>query len=62
MKSGALEVDAYSRDDQTKLGGGKLLTINNEIDQTTGTVQLKAIFDNLDNTLWPNQFVNAHLL
>jgi multidrug efflux system membrane fusion protein len=62
MKSGALEVDAYSRDDQTKLGGGKLLTINNEIDQTTGTVQLKAIFDNPDNTLWPNQFVNAHLL
>lgn len=62
MKSGALEVDAYSRDDQTKLGTGKLLTINNQIDQTTGTVQLKAIFDNPDNTLWPNQFVNAHLL
>ncbi len=62
MKSGPLEVDAYSRDDQTKLATGTLLTINNQIDQTTGTVQLKATFDNLDNTLWPNQFVNAHLL
>ena len=62
MKAGTLEVDAYSRDDQTKLATGKLLTINNQIDQTTGTVQLKAIFDNPDNTLWPNQFVNAHLL
>jgi multidrug efflux system membrane fusion protein len=59
---GSLEVDAYSRDDQTKLATGRLETINNQIDQTTGTVQLKAIFDNPDNTLWPNQFVNAHLL
>jgi len=62
MRQGTLEVDAYSRDDQTKLATGKLLTINNQIDQTTGTVQLKAIFDNVDNELWPNQFVNAHLL
>jgi membrane fusion protein, multidrug efflux system len=62
MKNGTLEVDAYSRDDQTKLATGRLETINNQIDQTTGTVQLKAIFDNPDNTLWPNQFVNAHLL
>ena len=60
--SASLEVDAYSRDDQQKLGTGKLETINNQIDQTTGTVQLKAIFDNPDNALWPNQFVNAHLL
>ncbi|HUI83878.1 MAG TPA: MdtA/MuxA family multidrug efflux RND transporter periplasmic adaptor subunit [Candidatus Binatia bacterium] len=62
MHQGTLEVDAYSRDDQTKLATGKLLTINNQIDQTTGTVQLKAVFDNADNALWPNQFVNAHLL
>ena len=62
MKSGTLEVDAYSRDDQTKLATGRLETINNQIDQTTGTVQLKAVFDNPENTLWPNQFVNAHLL
>lgn len=61
-KGAALEVDAYSRDDQQKLATGTLLTINNQIDQTTGTVQLKATFPNTDNTLWPNQFVNAHLL
>ena len=61
-QGGALEVDAYSRDDQTKLSTGKLETISNQIDPTTGTVQLKAIFDNPDNALWPNQFVNAHLL
>jgi multidrug efflux system membrane fusion protein len=63
MRKGAsLEVDAYSRDDTTKLATGTLLTINNQIDATTGTVQLKATFDNPDNALWPNQFVNAHLL
>ncbi len=42
MKQGALEVDAYSRDDQTKLATGKLLTIDNQIDQTTGTAKLKS--------------------
>ena len=62
MKGTALEVDAYSRDDQTKLATGKLLTIDNQIDQTTGTAKLKAVFDNQDNQLWPNQFVNANLL
>lgn len=62
MRKGTLEVDAYSRDDQTKLATGKLLTIDNEIDPTTGTAKLKAVFDNPENTLWPNQFVNAHLL
>jgi membrane fusion protein, multidrug efflux system len=62
MRSGTLQVDAYSRDDTTKLASGKLLTIDNQIDQTTGTGKLKAMFDNNDNALWPNQFVNAHLL
>ena len=62
QKGASLEVDAYSRDDVTKLATGKLLTINNQIDVSTGTVQLKAVFDNSDNALWPNQFVNAHLL
>ncbi len=62
MRQGPLEVDAYSSDDQTKLSIGKLLTIDNQIDATTGTVKLKAVFDNPDNNLWPNQFVNAHLL
>ena len=62
MRNGTLGVDAYSRDDQTKLTTGKLLTIDNQIDQTTGTGKLKAVFDNRNNELWPNQFVNVHLL
>jgi len=62
MQQGTLEVDAFSRDDQTKLATGKLLTIDNQIDPTTGTAKLKAVFDNKDNQLWPNQFVNADLL
>jgi multidrug efflux system membrane fusion protein len=62
MKKATLEVDAFSRDDQTKLATGKLLTIDNQIDQTTGTAKLKAVFDNKDSQLWPNQFVNANLL
>ncbi len=62
MRKGTLQVDAFSRDDQTKLATGKLLTIDNQIDQTTGTGRLKAVFDNKNNELWPNQFVNVHLL
>ena len=62
MKNSTLAVEAYSRDNQTKLATGKLMTIDNQIDQTTGTAKLKAVFDNKDNQLWPNQFVNANLL
>lgn len=62
MRNGTLEADAYSRDDQTKITTGKLLTIDNQIDPTTGTGKLKAVFDNRNNELWPNQFVNVHLL
>jgi multidrug efflux system membrane fusion protein len=62
MKRGTLEVDAFSRDDQTKLATGKLQTIDNQIDPATGTAKLKAVFDNRDSKLWPNQFVNADLL
>jgi multidrug efflux system membrane fusion protein len=62
MAKGKLAVEAYSRDDQTKLGSGTLLTIDNQIDQSTGTGRLKAVFDNKDNALWPNQFVNVRLL
>ena len=62
MHQGTLIAQAYSRDDQTKLETGKLLTVDNQIDQTTGTVRLKAVFDNKNETLWPNQFVNTHLL
>lgn len=62
MKQGPLSVDVYSRDDQTKLATGKLLTIDNEIDPTTGTGKLKSVFPNKDNMLWPDQFVNIRLL
>lgn len=62
MKQGTLTVDAYDRDDKTKLATGTLLTLDNEIDQTTGTDKLKATFDNKDNSLFPNQFVNIRLL
>jgi multidrug efflux system membrane fusion protein len=62
MKQGTLKVDAYDRDDKTKLATGTLLTIDNQIDQTTGTDRLKATFDNKDGVLFPNQFVNTHLL
>jgi membrane fusion protein, multidrug efflux system len=62
MHQSTLTVEAYSRDDQTKLATGKLLTIDNQIDQTTGTGRLKAMFDNPDDALWPNQFVNVRLL
>jgi len=62
MKQGTLEVDAFNRDDKTKLATGKLLTIDNEIDPTTATAKYKAVFDNKDNQLWPNQFVNVKLL
>src|SRR5215472_15002608 len=62
MRQGDLPVEAWSRDDQTKLATGTLLTIDNQIDQTTGTARLKAVFPNPDNALWPNQFVNARLL
>jgi multidrug efflux system membrane fusion protein len=62
MKTSTLSVEAYSHDNNTKLATGKLQTIDNQIDQTTGTAKLKAVFDNKDNQLWPNQFVNANLL
>jgi len=57
-----LQVDAYDRDLKRKLSQGYLLTLDNQIDQTTGTLKLRAIFDNKDDALFPNQFVNARLL
>ena len=59
---GPLEVDAYDRTNSAKLAEGKLLTLDNQIDTTTGTVKLRAIFDNADGALFPNQFVNIQLL
>lgn len=59
---GALEVDAFDRTNSAKLAQGKLLTLDNQIDTTTGTVKLRALFDNADGALFPNQFVNVQLL
>lgn len=57
-----LPVEAFDRDNTQKIASGKLLTIDNQIDVTTGTYKLKAIFNNNDSSLFPNQFVNTHLL
>jgi membrane fusion protein, multidrug efflux system len=62
LRQNPLTVEAYNSDDQTRLATGTLLTIDNQIDQTTGTGRLKAMFNNQDNVLWPNQFVNVRLL
>jgi multidrug efflux system membrane fusion protein len=57
-----LTVEAFNRDNSVKLATGYLLTVDNTIDSTTGTSRLKAVFDNKDSTLFPNQFVNIRLL
>ncbi len=57
-----LAVEAYNREQSVRLATGSLLTVDNQIDPTTGTVKLKAQFENKDNQLFPNQFVNARLL
>lgn len=56
-----LVVEAWNRDFNSKLASGTLLAIDNQVDQQTGTVRLKAKFENTDNLLFPNQFVNARL-
>jgi len=63
LKAGnTLTVDAFDRAQTKKLATGSLLTVDNQIDPTTGTVKLKAVFTNADEALFPNQFVNARLL
>ena len=63
MKGGnKLVVEAYDRTDAHKIAAGTLLTIDNQIDTTTGTAKLKAVFDNKDNSLFANQFVNVRLI
>jgi len=63
IRDGAsLPVDAFDRAGATRLASGTVLTVDNEIDQTTGTVRLKAVFDNRDQVLFPSQFVNVQLL
>ncbi len=60
--SARLSVDAYDRTAQTKIAGGQLLTLDNQIDTTTGTVKGRALFPNTNDALFPNQFVNTRLL
>ncbi|HET8733236.1 MAG TPA: efflux RND transporter periplasmic adaptor subunit [Anaeromyxobacteraceae bacterium] len=62
MRKGKLEVEAYSRDGSTLLGKGQLELVDNQINQSTATIRLKAIFPNPGRALWPNQFVKARLL
>jgi len=62
LNAGAtLQAIAYDRSQTTKLATGMLATVDNQIDTTTGTLKLKAQFDNTDNSLFPNQFVNIQL-
>jgi len=60
--AGPLTALAYASDDETQLAEGKLTLIDNQIDITTGTIHLKAQFDNQDERLWPGEFVNARLI
>jgi multidrug efflux system membrane fusion protein len=61
MREGKLEVEAVSTDDRHLLSKGTLQLIGNQVDQTTGTVELKAAFDNGDDALWPGQLIEARL-
>jgi multidrug efflux system membrane fusion protein len=61
-KKATLAVDAFDRTAQTKIASGKLLTLDNQIDTTTGTVKARAVFSNKNDALFPNQFVNTRLL
>lgn len=62
MSGGRLKVLAYNRDLSIRLDEGVLTLIDNQVDAATGTIRLKATFDNKDNALWPGQFVHARLL
>ncbi|MHB1206243.1 MAG: efflux RND transporter periplasmic adaptor subunit [Rhodospirillaceae bacterium] len=58
----SMAVYAYSSDDKEKLAEGELLTIDSAVDETSGSIKLKATFQNTDNRLWPGQSISAHLL
>jgi multidrug efflux system membrane fusion protein len=57
-----LSVQAFDREQKLKLADGRLLTVDNQIDAATGTLKCKAVFENRDAALFPNQFINARLL
>ncbi len=61
-RGGEVAVDALAEDEATELAQGKLTLIDNQIDQQTGTLHLKASFDNADETLWPGEFVNLRVV
>ncbi|WP_342709117.1 efflux RND transporter periplasmic adaptor subunit [Bradyrhizobium sp. B124] len=61
LASGDVSVEVYDAQNKRKLDHGSLMLLNNQVDSTTGTVQLKASFPNVGNTLWPGTFVNVHL-
>ena len=58
----SVRVEAWNRDNTIKLATGRLTSVDNQIDLETGTAKLKAVFDNKDEALFPNQFVNVRLL
>ncbi len=62
QRNGPLTVQAYASDDKTLLAEGKLTLVNNQVDTTTGTIQLKATFANADERLWPGEFISARLI
>jgi multidrug efflux system membrane fusion protein len=62
QQTGDLQVQAYGADNVTLLSEGKLTVIDNAVDQTTGTIRLKATFDNTDERLWPGEFVDVRLI
>ena len=62
MAKGSLETQAFDPADEHAIAQGTLRLVDNQVDQTTGTVKLKAEFANTDERLWPGQFVNAHLV
>ena len=62
MKEGTVQIAAMSRDGKGEIDRGQLAVLDNQIDQTTGTVRIKATFPNAQNRLWPGEYVNARLL
>jgi multidrug efflux system membrane fusion protein len=62
MLHGTVSVPAFDQENKKQLAEGKLLLINNQIDQNTSTIQLKAEFPNQDELLWPGEFVHIHIL
>jgi len=62
MAKHPVTVQAFDSDDSRQLSEGRLTLVNNAVDQQSGTVTLKASFDNKDAALWPGEFINAHLV